>query len=69
MLSNLPIAKCRENYIINTNYFSIPELIILVGGEDQLAIDSFWLPTPPLASASRMSASARAINWKKLWSE
>ena len=31
MLSNLPIAKCRENYIINTNYFSIPALIILVG--------------------------------------
>ena len=31
MLSNLPIAKCRENYIINTNYFSIHALIILVG--------------------------------------
>jgi len=31
MLSNLPIAKCRENYIINTNYFSIGALIILVG--------------------------------------
>lgn len=31
MLSNLPIAKCRENYIINTNYFSIDALIILVG--------------------------------------
>jgi hypothetical protein len=22
IVSNLPIAKCRENYIINTNYFS-----------------------------------------------
>jgi len=31
MLSNLPIAKCRENYIINTNYFSNGALIILVG--------------------------------------
>jgi hypothetical protein len=34
MLSNLPIAKCRKNYIINTNYFSILALIILVEEAD-----------------------------------
>jgi hypothetical protein len=30
VLSKLPIAKCRENYVINTNLFSNISLIILV---------------------------------------
>ena len=48
MLSNLPIAKCRENYIINTNYFSIDALTILVGMVNACTTlgslqDRFWV--------------------------
>jgi len=27
--SNLPIAKCSQNYLINTNFFSVISLIVL----------------------------------------